>query len=281
MADLKNIRKSISQIAKLLYEKDLTDSCGGNISVRDGDKIYITPRRSGESHQWVVEEDAIIVTDLCKVPLIGDVADISREAIIHYHIYQNFKDINAVFHSHPFYIMVYGAAHMDIPMVSEATRHFLGETPISCTEELVPGSKEMADGVIENFNQRRKSDPPTPALLCNLPFHGVFAASKELNHAFITLESAERNARMLIHRQLMFGNDPKADLSIHRRLSAKERHSIEEVGEVCQPGFTYNSAFGETTTFNGKQIEKPGNDQDLTEKITKEVLRELKKQRGR
>ena len=76
MADLKNIRKSISQIAKLLYDKDLTDSCGGNISVRDGDKIYITPRRSGESHQWVVEEDAIIVTDLCKVPLIGDIADI-------------------------------------------------------------------------------------------------------------------------------------------------------------------------------------------------------------
>ena len=281
MADLKNIRKSISQIAKLLYDKDLTDSCGGNISVRDGDKIYITPRRSGESHQWVVEEDAIIVTDLCKVPLIGDVVDISREAIIHYHIYQNFEDINAVFHSHPFYIMVYGAAHMDIPMVSEATRHFLGNTPIGCTEELVPGSKEMADSVIENFNQRRKADPPTSALLCNLPFHGVFVASKEINHAFITLESAERNARMLIHRQLMFGNDPKADLSIRRRLTAKERHSIEEVGEVCQPGFTYSSAFGETISYGGRQSEKPGNNQDLTKKITEEVLKQLKKQRGR
>ena len=281
MADLKNIRKSISQIAKLLYDKDLTDSCGGNISVRDGDNIYITPRRSGESHQWEVKEDSIIVTDLCKVPLIGDIENISREAIIHYHIYQNFEDINAVFHSHPFYIMVYGAAHMDIPMVSEATRHFLGDQPICCTEELVPGSSEMADSVIENFNQRRKAAPPTPALLCNLPFHGVFVASKEINHTFITLESAERNARMLIHRQLMFGNDPKADLSIHHRLTARERHSIEEVGEVCQPGFTYTGAFGEAATYDGRKIEKPGNNQDLTKKITEEVLRQLKKQRGR
>jgi hypothetical protein len=86
---------------------------------------------------------------------------------------------------------------------------------------------------------------------------------------------------MLIHRQLMFGNDPKADLSIRRRLTAKERHSIEKVGEVCQPGFTYTSAFGETTTFGGRQSEKPGNNQDLTKKITEEVLRQLKKQRGK
>ena len=96
VTNLKNIRKSICEIAKRIYEKDLTDSCGGNISVRDGDKIYISPRRSGESHRWDIDEDSIILTDLCKGAIVGDVENISREAICHYHIYQTqgaFKDL--------------------------------------------------------------------------------------------------------------------------------------------------------------------------------------------
>lgn len=36
VSDLSNIRKSISEIAKLLNDKDLADYCGGNISARDG-----------------------------------------------------------------------------------------------------------------------------------------------------------------------------------------------------------------------------------------------------
>ena len=278
VTDLMCIRKSICEIARLLYEKDLTDSCGGNISVRDGDKIYITQRRSGESYQWKIEEDSIIVTDLCQVPVSGDRSVISREAIIHYYIYQNFPDINAVFHSHPFYIMVFGAAHMNIPMVSEATRHFLGDYPITFIEESVPGSEEMAEKVVENFKKRRMSNPPTPALLCNLPFHGVFVASEEINHTFITLESAERNARMLIHRKLMFENNLNADFSIHKELITEERNSIEETKEVCSPGFIYVDASGRKTTYDGRQSEKVGDNQNITKKITEEVLKELKKQ---
>lgn len=278
VSDLKNIRKSICQIAKLLYEKDLTDSCGGNISVRDGDKIYITQRRSGESYQWIIEEDSIIVTDLCKVPILGNVENISREAIIHYYIYQNFHDINAVFHAHPFYIMVFGAAHVDIPATNEAVRHFLGEQPITCIEETVPGSIDMAEKVVINFKQRREKNPPTPALLCNLPFHGVFVASKEINHTFITLESAERNARMLIQRKLMFENNPEADFSIHKELTTEERESIEETKEVCKPGFTYSDVFGKETTYDGRLSEVISDDQSFVGKITEEVLKQLKKQ---
>ena len=107
-------------------------------------------------------------------------------------------------------------------MISEATRNYLGDKPISCIEEVIPGSVEMAEKVIEDFEQRRKANPPTPALLCNLPFHGVFVASKNINHTFITLESAEHNAKMLIYRELMFGNNNKADFSIHKKLTKEE-----------------------------------------------------------
>ena len=64
MANIKNIRKSICEIGKLLYDRELVDSSGGNISVRDGDKIYVSPRRTGHDNQWKMEEDSIIVNDL-------------------------------------------------------------------------------------------------------------------------------------------------------------------------------------------------------------------------
>lgn len=278
MPDLSNIRKSICKISKLIYEKDLTDSCGGNISVRDGNKIFITQKRSGETFQWEIEEDSIIVTDLCGIPIHGDIENISRESIIHYSIYQNFPDINAVFHTHPFNIMVFGAAHLEIPAVSEAVRHFLGEYPVTCIEETVPGSLEMAKKVIENFKERRRHNPPTPALLCNLPFHGVFVASKEINHTFITLESAERNARMIIQRKLMFENNAKADLSIHKKLTFEERESIENVKELCEPGFKYIGPFGEETTYNSSLEGIVKFKQNMIEKITEEVLGQFKKQ---
>ncbi|MFC2159810.1 class II aldolase/adducin family protein [Actinomycetota bacterium] len=42
-----SIRKVICKIEKMLFDRKLTDSSRGNISVRDGDKIYINPRKTG------------------------------------------------------------------------------------------------------------------------------------------------------------------------------------------------------------------------------------------
>ena len=93
MVDTKKIRKSICEIARYLIDKDLTDLSGGNISVKDNNKIYINERMSGPNYQWQIEEDSIIVTDICKIPLIGDVDLITREASTHYLIYQTFEEL--------------------------------------------------------------------------------------------------------------------------------------------------------------------------------------------
>ena len=100
MVDVRNIRKSICIVGRLLFDRGLTDSSGGNISVRDNDKIYITPKSSGFDYQWSLEEDQIIVTDLCKMPISGDPENVSRESATHYYIYQNFPEVNAIIHAH-------------------------------------------------------------------------------------------------------------------------------------------------------------------------------------
>jgi len=283
MVDLKNVRRSICRIGKLLYERNLTDSSGGNISVRDGNLIYINPRRSGHDHQWDLAEDDILVTDLCKVPVTGSSEMISREASTHYLIYQNFPDINSVIHGHPFYMMAFGAAHMEIPAISEGTRAVLGFQPITNINEVVPGSVEQAEEVVSNFKKRRQIDPGCP-LICGLPFHGSFSAGATLNDAFMYTEVANNCARILIYRQLMFGNDPRADFKVQKQFTKDDFKTTEVSKEVCQPGYVYTDIFGRSTVYGGegkKTAKGPSaasgsrSQQDMVSKITEEVLKKL------
>ena len=270
MTDTRNIRRSICEIGKMLYDRELTDSSGGNISVRDGDKVYINPRRTGHDKQWQLEEDDIIVTDMCKVPIIGDRDAISREAATHYYIYHNFPDIGAVIHGHPIFIMTFGAAHVDLPAISEGTRAVLGEQPICNTPEVLPGSTEQAEEVVKNFKRRREIDPEAP-LICSLPYHGTFAAGGTINDAFMYTEVANNCAKILVYRQAMFGADAKADFSIHRRFTKEEIASIEDSKDVCETGFVYRDAYGNETVYGNER----SSNSDIIQKITEEVLKKL------
>jgi L-fuculose-phosphate aldolase len=276
MQDSKGIRKSICEIARLLYEKDLVDSCGGNISVRDGDCVYIVPRKSGAKKRWSIEEDTIMVTDICMKPLMGNIKNISRESPTHYHIYQNFPDINAVIHGHPLYMMVYGAAHMNIPPVTECMRARVGDMPIENIEECLPGSIDQAEKVVAHFKKRRDADPDSP-FICNLPFHGAFSAGVDLDEAFMFLEIANNCAKLLIFRQMMFGNDPDADFEIKKTFTKEEDASVEEVKEVCKPGAKYIDAFGREAVYGSDPGLSSINNGALIKKITEEVMRQIKK----
>lgn len=276
MSGSKGIRKSICEFARLLYEKDLVDSCGGNISVRDRDCVYIVPRKSGAKKRWSIEEDTIIVTDICMKPIIGDIKNISRESPTHYHIYQNFPDINAVIHGHPLFMMVYGAAHMNIPPITECMRARVGDMPIENIEECLPGSIDQAEKVVSHFKKRRDKDPDSP-LICNLPFHGAFSAGIDLDEAFMFLEIANNCAKLLIFRQIMFGNDPDADFEIKKTFTKEEDASVEEVKEVCKPGTTYIDAFGREAVYQSNTGISPSGDGELVKEVTEEVLRQIKK----
>jgi len=261
MVDLKKIKRSICQIGKHLFEKELTDSAGGNISIRHENKIYISPRRAGADHQWLIDEDSIIVTDICKIPILGKSEEISREAYAHYNIYQNFPDVNGIIHAHPFFIGVFGSAHMDLEVLTVPSRNILGDQPIQVIKESLPGSVILAKRVISNFKHRRKIDS-NAALICIIPFHGIFAAANDLNKAFLYVDIANINAKTLIYREIMFGNDKNKKFSVFERYSKDDILSIEKVKDVSKSGYSYQDAFGNKTTYLG-------NDQDIYKKTRK------------
>lgn len=75
----------------------------------------------------------------------------------------------------------------------------------------------------------------------------------------------------------MFGNNPKADLSIHHQITREEINSIGQDKEACEIGFKYRDPFGNETVYQGQKSPLASNiSADLISKITEEVLRKLK-----
>ena len=59
--DYTDPRPLMVEIAHLLYSRYLTNSAGGNMSCRVGDRIYITPRGLGREHRWQLREEMVLV----------------------------------------------------------------------------------------------------------------------------------------------------------------------------------------------------------------------------
>src|SRR5258706_15068816 len=116
-------REHICDIARLAYERRLLDSAGGNISVRQGERIYATPRYSGSKYQWRLRAEQINVLDI-QGNLIEAKGELSREFQMHMGIYREFPDAGAVFHAHARNVLVFANLRMPIPPASEQTEKY-------------------------------------------------------------------------------------------------------------------------------------------------------------
>jgi ribose 5-phosphate isomerase B len=116
-------RNKIAETGRLVFERHLTDAAGGNISVRVGDSVCITPRYSGSKRHWQLQPNQVLVSDMLGNKLDGD-GDVSRESKVHYRLYQEFPEATAVLHSHARNVMVFVASGQPIQPVLEATLKF-------------------------------------------------------------------------------------------------------------------------------------------------------------
>jgi len=196
---ISNPRQSIIRICRLIYTRQLSDSAGGNVSLRVGGNVYITPRYMGEHHQWEIVPDDIILAKIDGTAIEGRAERISREGSVHFGIYRNFPEIGAVIHAHPAYSLVFASSGREMPSVTAMAEHFrIGTVPL--VPDAPPGSDEMAFNVIETFKTRRQQNK---VLVVLIPDHGVVAAGKDINEAYVILESVETNARVFLMRRLL------------------------------------------------------------------------------
>lgn len=183
-------RKRLVECCHLLYDRDLTVSAGGNMSVRLNDhEILITP--SGVNKGLVSEED------LVKMDMDGNVISGGKPSIEHkFHLglYRANPSTNAVVHCHPLYCLA--IATRGEPLKSCLTPEgvlLLDEVPTA--RYATPGSQELVDAVMEYSD--------APAML--MAKHGAITQGRTLEEAFNRMEELEFQA----HLQILVGDAPE------------------------------------------------------------------------
>jgi len=203
--DIQYTRGKICEIGRLLCDRKLTDAAGGNISVRVGSHICITPRYAGSNFQWHLNPDQVLVTDSDGNQLEGN-GELSREAKVHFRLFKEFPDGNAVIHCHAEHVLVFCAAGIPIIPVLESTLKF-GEIGF-CT--FAPAhSKELADSIAFELHKKEKAVKVQAAAVM-APWHGLFVLGKNLDAAYDAVERIDGNARILLTSSLLKNMDEKA-----------------------------------------------------------------------
>jgi L-fuculose-phosphate aldolase len=195
---MKTIPEQIAYVGQRMFERRLTDMAGGNVSAREGQTIYISPRFSGSRRHWQLNPEDIISGSLFGDELLSH-PGFSREGKSHLAIYRNFPDVGAVIHAHPFHVLPFCVAGRNIEPVLEATQKF-GVTRI--IKGAPAHSEELAQNILAGLVGREANIRKQAAAVI-LPKHGIFVAGKDLLAAIDALERIDWNAWCILAQGLM------------------------------------------------------------------------------
>ena len=180
-------REKLASVCKMLYDRQLTVSAGGNMSVRIGDsEVLITP--SGRNKGLLQPEDMVLIgTD-------GSVLSEGKPSIEHrFHLalYNANPDTGAVVHCHPLHCTTLAVRNEPIKCnITPEGVLLLGSVPM--IGYFTPGSQELVDAVAEHSDAR--------AML--MARHGALTQGRTLEEAYNRMEELEFQARL----QLLVGD---------------------------------------------------------------------------
>jgi L-fuculose-phosphate aldolase len=197
MAEL-DPRPRMIEIGRLMFQRMLTNAAGGNISVRQGDRIYITPKYAGSRCQWNLKPEQINVLTLEHEKLAGT-GELSRESKMHFSVFEHYPTVGAVIHAHPRFATVFAVAGKPITPTVEYTDKF---GRIDVVPLLPAHSQELADAVVAALALKREklAKHGLPLILAK---HGVVAVGLTLDDAFDVLERMEWSAHSLLMARLL------------------------------------------------------------------------------
>jgi len=191
-------KSHIIEIATLIYGRFLSDSAGGNISMRHEGRIYVSPRYMGSKYNYCIRPEQISVLDE-EFQVLEGPSDLSREVRMHLAAYANLSEVGSVIHAHPRWLMVYAAAGRTMKPVLEYTTKF-GD--VECIPETPAHSQELANHVVA-VATRRREQLQKYAMGILLPRHGIAVLGHDLDNAYDTLERLESNARCALLSRLL------------------------------------------------------------------------------
>jgi len=188
-------RDLICRIGRLLYDRGYVAANDGNISVRCGDRLVMTP--SGVS-KGRMTPDMLLVTDLEGNVLEGNRHPTS-EGKMHLAVYRHRPDVRAVVHAHPPVSTAFAACRkgLETPYLAELV---VGLGTVPCTPEFAMlSTEEVPESVVPYLPDHNA------VLLAN---HGALTWGGDLWEAFDRMETVEHTAKIVLNIQTLGGGVP-------------------------------------------------------------------------
>lgn len=203
---LKNDRKEVARYMRRLYKRGLTTASGGNISIKAGDYILITPSAIDKG---TIKASQIGVMTMSGENITPDLKP-SIESGMHLAIYNVRSDVKAIVHAHPTVATSFTAMKLqiDCTLIAEA-RMILGQ-PVNTAYRLM-GTKELASETAKAAESL--------ANVIMLKNHGVVCLGDTLISAFDRIEVLEAAAKMTLIARLAGNCEPLND----KQLAAIDR----------------------------------------------------------
>ena len=176
-------RMQLAETCRMLYERNLTVSAGGNMSVRlDDDYILITP--SGKNKGLLEPEDFLVV-DMNTGKCVDETKKPSIETGMHIGLYRNNPNTGAVVHCHPLNCIAVSMKKggLKTDLTPEGVL-LLGKVPV--VGYYTPGTEELAKAVASHAD--------SDAII--MERHGAVTQGRTLVDAYNRMEELEFQAKL-------------------------------------------------------------------------------------
>lgn len=170
----------LTRYSRRIVERGLAAGPGGNVSVRDGERIWISP--SGFPLD-LIERDDWVPMEIESGRIEREGPRPSSEFEMHLEIYRARPDVNAVVHTHPLYSTAFGAVDAKLEMINhDAVLFYEGLASFDDTAELIV-TREQGDSVAAALGDKR---------VVIMRGHGVLVTGKTLPWVVYTALTLER-----------------------------------------------------------------------------------------
>jgi L-fuculose-phosphate aldolase len=181
VGNLSNVVKNLKLYASKVVQSGLVVGAGGNLSMRDGNIMFISPSgfdlQEIEDHQWVrVNIETGEVLDDLKP---------SSEILMHLECFRRRPDITAVLHAHPSYSVAVSSTGHNIPNLFPDFPAMVKS--VAYLDYLIPTTEVLANavaGVIENND------------VIVMRNHGVITVGKTMKEAYFFMQITEESAKV-------------------------------------------------------------------------------------
>lgn len=214
-----DMRHEICAAMVALVDTGLNRGASGNVSVRDGDHMLITP--SG------IPAHDIRPDQIARMPLSGDgewegLMKPSVEWRFHRDILKTRPEMNAVVHTHAPWSTVLSIARRPIPAVHYMIAAF-GGIDIPLAGYATFGSPELSAHILQAMRGRAG---------CLMANHGMVVGGSDLTHALWLANELEALAHQHFHASLMGGGHILSEAEIADTLKGFADYGAQEKGKT-------------------------------------------------